>query len=246
MWSNDQSAVFGGGNIENEFIDQKKKRKRARQIVSGPLKRRQTILQFGQRPLAKCEVCGQVSSTKQHICFIPFSGAGRLITRLDSLEIYELKTIDASIRRVVVSELGYEIPQMHGPSFAAVVSRKIVGFCLCRQLQRAFVSSGGIHLNRTAPLSADLGIDAVWVHVYHRRKGVASTLIDIARQEFFFAFHVPINRLAFSQPTCDGLAFAFSYLDHRYTQQTTTMKNISTTTTNQQPPLLLYDNNMDY
>ena len=56
-----------------------------------------------------------------------------------------------------------------------------------------------------------LGVSMVWVHDNFRRRGIAATLCDTARRRFMFGSIVPRSRVAFSQPTEAGHAFAMSY-----------------------------------
>ena len=56
-----------------------------------------------------------------------------------------------------------------------------------------------------------LGIRLLWVNPKSRRKGVAQSLVDTARRQYFYETIVPKSKIAFSQPTDDGKKFAFSY-----------------------------------
>jgi len=58
-----------------------------------------------------------------------------------------------------------------------------------------------------------LGVRLLWVHPAHRRRKVASDLIGVARKTFAYGSEFAFSRVAFSQPTSDGLAFARSYID---------------------------------
>ena len=60
-----------------------------------------------------------------------------------------------------------------------------------------------------------LGVRLIWVNAKSRRKGVAKSLVDIARQHFYFGISGGLTKsqIAFSQPTEEGRQFAFSYCD---------------------------------
>lgn len=58
---------------------------------------------------------------------------------------------------------------------------------------------------------ADMGVSQVWVHPDFRRRGVASRLLDTARKHLVYGCTVPTERVAFSQPTEAGWAFAARY-----------------------------------
>ena len=53
-----------------------------------------------------------------------------------------------------------------------------------------------------------LGISRVWVSRAHRRKGIASSLLESARTNFFYGIEVPKKMVAFSQPTESGRQLA--------------------------------------
>ena len=57
-----------------------------------------------------------------------------------------------------------------------------------------------------------MGIRHVWVSKNARRSGVATALVDAARQRFSCGSLVKKSDIAFSQPTNDGLRFAFGYV----------------------------------
>jgi predicted NodU family carbamoyl transferase len=57
--------------------------------------------------------------------------------------------------------------------------------------------------------AATVGVRAIWVHAQHRRKGVASTLLDALRAVVLpGAVVLPRNGIAFSPPTPQGRALA--------------------------------------
>lgn len=53
-----------------------------------------------------------------------------------------------------------------------------------------------------------LGISRIWVSRSHRRKGIASILLDCARSNFFYGIEIPKEMIAFSQPTQSGGSLA--------------------------------------
>jgi hypothetical protein len=59
---------------------------------------------------------------------------------------------------------------------------------------------------------AHLGISLMWTHRSARNKGVATQLIDSARQNAIFGMTVARSYLAFSSPTQTGFAFADRYI----------------------------------
>ncbi|CAJ16158.1 hypothetical protein, conserved [Trypanosoma brucei brucei TREU927] len=55
------------------------------------------------------------------------------------------------------------------------------------------------------------GVQLVWVADCYRRHGVAKVLVDTARRHISYGFEVPVERVAFSEPTSLGKLFAKSY-----------------------------------
>ena len=62
-----------------------------------------------------------------------------------------------------------------------------------------------------APASALAGVSHIWVDGTRRREGLARLLLDTARKGIGTGFTVPIERLAFSQPTRAGRRLAAWY-----------------------------------
>ena len=56
----------------------------------------------------------------------------------------------------------------------------------------------------TAREAALLGVSRIWTSKTHRRKGIASALLDCARGNFFYGIEVPKEMVAFSQPSESG------------------------------------------
>ena len=51
----------------------------------------------------------------------------------------------------------------------------------------------------------------MWVHSTFRRQRVATNILDAVRSTFFFGLVLGHDRVAFSHPTRDGLAFCRQY-----------------------------------
>jgi hypothetical protein len=61
-------------------------------------------------------------------------------------------------------------------------------------------------------VKVSLGVAQIWVHDDHRRRGIATRLLDMARASVIFAYEVQKSDVAFSMPTSGGLALARAYL----------------------------------
>lgn len=67
--------------------------------------------------------------------------------------------------------------------------------------------------NTDASEKCKLGISRIWVSRDARRKGVASRLVDAARDNFYYGAFVSKDECAMSDPTCDGRAFGTRYFE---------------------------------
>jgi N-acetyltransferase len=119
-------------------------------------------------------------------------------------------------------------------SYLYVSNKRIVGLLLVKRIQRAYQvvvpnfktnnnkniknnhdesSSLSFSISRSLKSSrALLGIHQIWVHSSHRNKGIASKLVTAARDHLIFGMMIPLELIAFSSPTMEGLRFAKSYV----------------------------------
>ncbi|MCJ1471420.1 N-acetyltransferase O1 (Establishment of cohesion protein 1) [Lambiella insularis] len=67
----------------------------------------------------------------------------------------------------------------------------------------------------TARDPALLGIARIWTSKSHRRKGIASALLECVRGNFFYGIEVPKEMVAFSQPTESGGLLAEKWFGER-------------------------------
>ncbi|KAL7530360.1 hypothetical protein ACHAXR_003448 [Thalassiosira sp. AJA248-18] len=115
-------------------------------------------------------------------------------------------------------------------SYMYISKKRVVGLLVVKRIQRAYelISSkddGGDDDNNNnngnnssssisrslKPSKALLGIHQIWVHNSHRHRGIASKLVTAARDHLIFGMMVPLELVAFSSPTEEGLRFAKSY-----------------------------------
>ncbi|MCJ1436420.1 N-acetyltransferase O1 (Establishment of cohesion protein 1) [Xylographa pallens] len=102
--------------------------------------------------------------------------------------------------------------------FLYLAADKCIGLCLAERIHHASkviaskkqdapehdaLRSSSISTD-TAREAALLGISRIWTSKSHRRKGIASALLDCARGNFFYGIEVPKEMVAFSQPTESG------------------------------------------
>jgi hypothetical protein len=109
-----------------------------------------------------------------------------------------------------------------------IENKRVVGFCSVEVISKAFqlhpnedmtnkqgiVRNNQFVANRSTKSSkAMMGIHQLWCHRSHRKKGIATMLIDTARSKLVYGMTVPLNMVAFSSPTSDGAMFARQYTD---------------------------------
>lgn len=180
-----------------------------------PPKRRrvlaQRVLDLGQRPReVQCERCG--------IVFVQGNAQDERTHRLrcdaDGVPCYTRKhVVDhgwlqvialgpspllARVAKLAGRDLGGEADDdAHCRAYCAIVEKKIIGCALLDP----------------QPENFDIVVAKLWVHVSHRRRGVATHLLDAVRSHFVFNYTIPKDRLGFTQPTQLGRAFFAAYLD---------------------------------
>ena len=67
---------------------------------------------------------------------------------------------------------------------------------------------GKVLRRRAAPTRAVMGIRAAWVHPAHRRRGIATTLLRVARERLVPGYACDEKEVAWTQPTEDGASLA--------------------------------------
>ena len=155
-----------------------------------------------------------------------------LEVRPDDAQQHRSKVLE--VKAIVDKELGFARRQSeedpHGgidgnaTCYLYVSKKRIVGLLLVKRIQRAYelLPSKEAHEtnNRNSscisrslnPSKALLGVHQIWVHKSHRHRGIASRLVTAARDHLIFGMCVPLELVAFSSPTDEGLRFAMTYI----------------------------------
>lgn len=92
---------------------------------------------------------------------------------------------------------------------------KMIGLVEGEAIERAnwLVSLHPLMASKEEVDNVELGVACLWTHCKHRRRGVATRLLDaLVRQHFRSNFDENRSRLAFSDPTYDGAKLASSYM----------------------------------
>lgn len=139
----------------------------------------------------------------------------------------------SEVRAIVDMELGFARRQREDPTggiignetcYLYISQKRIVGLLLVKHIQRGYelLPSKGNHeqskgnsstISRSLkPSKALLGVHQIWVHKSHRHRGIASRLVTAARDHLIFGMYVPLEFVAFSSPTYEGLMFAKTYV----------------------------------
>lgn len=155
----------------------------------------------------------------------------RCLSRFGEERIIEVREGDTAgrkkveeVKRIVDGELGFATsnkPTEHRDSLQGMTSylyvskKRIVGLLLCKQINKAYellhqTSDGKTtSISRgTTPYPAIMGVHQIWVHNLHRHKGIATKLLECARDNFTFGMVIPIGKVAFSSPTENGVGLA--------------------------------------
>lgn len=133
----------------------------------------------------------------------------------------------AEVRKVVDSELGFVADgpcgKFEAKTFLFISARKVVGCAVAVQIDQGYpvLPSPGKSSTpekqiaawccSTTPQLAQCGISRIWVHSQHRRKKVATRLLDCVSLNFIYGCVIPRELVAFSDPTPDGKRLAKSY-----------------------------------
>lgn len=157
----------------------------------------------------------------------------RCVCRFGEERIVEVRENDSSgkkkveeVKRIVDGELGFAVPSNIKPgkqndllqgmtSYLYIAKKRIVGLLIVKRIAKAYellyekADGGTSSISRdTKPHPAIMGVHQIWVHNLHRHKGIATKLLECARGSFTFGMVIPIEKVAFSSPTEDGVGLA--------------------------------------
>ncbi|KAL9190789.1 hypothetical protein ACHAXT_000495 [Thalassiosira profunda] len=159
---------------------------------------------------------------KNERCVGTFGKDRILEVRPDDAPQHQKKVRD--VKAIVDKELGFASRSSVDPSgadaamtsYLYISKKRVVGLLTVKRIQRAYAylpSKEGDSISRSLkPARALLGVHQIWVHKAHRQKGIASNLVTAARDHLIFGMAVPLELVAFSSPTDEGLRFAQGYI----------------------------------
>lgn len=125
------------------------------------------------------------------------------------------------IREFVDKKLGFssERKSKDEKMYLYIANKKLVGCIIVEMIDHAYRLSKtskddmSITINKVK-VPALVGVSRIWVFTPHRRKGIATTLLDVMRSDIIYGSIVPKNKIALSQPTLDGKRFGMKYFDN--------------------------------
>jgi GNAT superfamily N-acetyltransferase len=103
-------------------------------------------------------------------------------------------------------------------------NQTIVGLLVTQSIAEAFVAATAqedtgekaANCGAGTARKAIMGVHLLWVHAKQRGKGIATRLLDVARDRLVFGYTaLPPHQVAFSSPTEGGQRFAQAYLRKR-------------------------------
>jgi GNAT superfamily N-acetyltransferase len=121
----------------------------------------------------------------------------------------------AQVRAIVDQELGFvPDPEESNSSSTFLYTRKkrVIGLCTVLPIRRGYALSACNSERSTQARKAAIGVHQLWIHSKFRREGVATALLDAAREKMYFGLVVPAAQVAFSSPTLAGALFARRYV----------------------------------
>ncbi|XP_061098266.1 N-acetyltransferase ESCO2 [Conger conger] len=159
---------------------------------------------------------------------------GKIILVLPEDPKYAVKKAE-EVRKLADNELGFQQVSLSCPNKAKTYlfvnsNKMVVGCLITEHIRQAFrvleqpertkdmTKADFMDHHRawccsTSPETAICGISRIWVFSLMRRRGVATRLVDTARNTFMYGSHLTKKEIAFSDPTPDGKLFATKYCE---------------------------------
>ncbi|KAJ8396189.1 hypothetical protein AAFF_G00020560 [Aldrovandia affinis] len=159
---------------------------------------------------------------------------GKIILVLPEDPKYAIKKAE-EVRKLADAELGFQQVSLSCPSKAKTYlfvnhDKVIVGCLITEHIRQAFrvleqpeqtkdmkkpdfMEHHRAWCCSNSPETAICGVSRIWVFSLMRRRGIATRLVDTARNTFMYGSHLTKEEIAFSDPTPDGKLFAMKYCE---------------------------------
>ena len=203
-------------NLDRFMRGQKQKKLATNPSPLVTAKYEQQILDLGQKNVHydTCAECGMVyqsslqTDRSVHDKFhrengLKFTAQMGLLVKQNEFQFFRVKNIDKVVEYVNTEMSAVDC--VPGYVYVACQKNTVIAAVLASDVEFAFKHSisNGI-LQKEEKTKASLGIDRIWVNSKFRRKGLATQLLDILTTSV-------TNKIAFSQPTEEGIKLASKY-----------------------------------
>lgn len=131
------------------------------------------------------------------------------------------RKVHTLLARVVHPQLGYSNPlkESHDMGYTAylyVEKRQIIGCLIAERRKRANrLLPGEVDCCSEEEYPVKCGISRLWTHISHRRRSIATRLLNSMRATFCFGHILDLQDIAFSSPTPTGKVFAQHYTSNK-------------------------------
>jgi len=157
---------------------------------------------------------------KERKCFEDLDGRIVIVQPGDARHMWS-KVND--VISVIDKDLGFSEPgKIRNPektkAFLYIIEKKVVGCTLAEAIESGFrvipETDGPVnsYTCSTTAQNVQVGISRIWVLNDHRKRGIATKLVDSVRNFFILGQLIKQDELAFSDPTMNGMDFASSYM----------------------------------
>lgn len=138
---------------------------------------------------------------------------------------------DPSLKRKSQQDIHKQNLNLEGKTcFLYIKNKKVVGLCTVEVISNAckLLEQDKDNIYKCMPKykgdmwhvfyqsnkkeKALMGVHKIWCHSSHRKSGIGKKLMDTARSKLIYGMTVPLDLVAFSSPTIDGVGFARRYL----------------------------------
>ena len=138
------------------------------------------------------------------------------IKRYKKYDIYPVCITSDVISKVNDLLGGTELNENRLYAVAACIDKVVHGCVIIETIDTAYKiihteNYESLQCDKTRPFKVSAGIARVWISNESRRKGLATCLLDCARETFCFGVEIPKSQIAFSQPTAHGHKLAMKY-----------------------------------
>ncbi|XP_077302618.1 establishment of cohesion [Arctopsyche grandis] len=143
-------------------------------------------------------------------------GEGRTIVVSPGDPASHWQRVHNVLERVVNPQLGFAVPLQSEKAYKIylyIEKKQIVGCLVAEGLMQAnkSIREKDVECCSTELYPVKCGVSRIWTHKAHRRKRIATNLLNSMRANFMFGHVLLCDEIAFSSPTAMGRSFAEKY-----------------------------------